>query len=320
MHDEVRDLGNVVCSIVGVLGFAPVESLVLVLVRAGVLGTLLRLDLAEATRSEAVVELAGVVARQNADGVIAVVVSEEGASCASCGEQLRAMVDGVAAQMARRGDQLVAAVLVDRIAVGGRWACLDGCGGGGELQDPASSVAAVAAVVGGRRIYGSRDELAAVVAVDDSRAAALAPLIGVPGAVECVAVSVRAVVDAWRRMAAGAVLTDAELAGVGVTLVDVRVRDALFGIADGEAGAAEALWTLLARVLPPVLRVEALTLLAFSAYVRGEGPLAGVALSAALADRPSHRMAGMLDVALQSGVRPEQIRGLIGKIPPAVSV
>jgi hypothetical protein len=51
-------------------------------------------------------------------------------------------------------------------------------------------------------------------------------------------------------------------------------------------------------------------LLAFSAYVRGDGPLAGVSLEAALRCDPEHRMAGMLDQALQSGIRPEQIREL----------
>jgi hypothetical protein len=53
-------------------------------------------------------------------------------------------------------------------------------------------------------------------------------------------------------------------------------------------------------------------LLAFSAYARGDGPLAGLALEAALSADPNHRMAGMLDTALQSGMRPEQIRELAG--------
>ena len=56
--------------------------------------------------------------------------------------------------------------------------------------------------------------------------------------------------------------------------------------------------------------MEALVLLAFSAYARGDGPLAGVSLDAALRCDATHRMAGMLDTALQSGMRPEQIREL----------
>ena len=43
---------------------------------------------------------------------------------------------------------------------------------------------------------------------------------------------------------------------------------------------------------------------------RGDGPLAGVSLEAALRCDPRHRMAGMLDTALHSGLRPEHIREL----------
>ena len=92
------------------------------------------------------------------------------------------------------------------------------------------------------------------------------------------------------------------------------MRDTLYALAVGEsAGAAESLWAVLARTLPPPWRVEALVLLAFSAYARGDGPLAGVSLEAALRCEPDHRMAGMLDTALQSGLRPRTtIRGTGG--------
>jgi len=53
-------------------------------------------------------------------------------------------------------------------------------------------------------------------------------------------------------------------------------------------------------------------LLAFSAYARGDGPLAGISLEAALRSDPEHRMASMLDTALQAWMRPEQIRELAG--------
>jgi Domain of unknown function (DUF4192) len=106
-------------------------------------------------------------------------------------------------------------------------------------------------------------------------------------------------------------LCDAELAALGCALTDVAVRDTLYALAVSEtAGEAEALWALLSRALPQPWRVEALVLLAFSAYVRGDGPLAGVSLDAALRCAADHRMAGMLDTALRSGLRPEQIREL----------
>ena len=94
-------------------------------------------------------------------------------------------------------------------------------------------------------------------------------------------------------------------------LADVEVRDTLYALAVGHsAGDAESLWALLSRSLPTLWRAEALVLLAFSAYARGDGPLAGVSLEAALRCDPEHRMAGMLDTALQSGLRPEHIREL----------
>lgn len=319
--DKIGVLGNVVRNIVGVLGFAPVESLVLVLVRGGAVDTVMRADLRDATGAGGAARLAELVARQDADGAVAVVVSEEGATCSTCGEQLRAMVGDVRSELEQRGYPLLAAVMVDRIAAGRRWSCLDDGAVAGVLEDPASSALAATAVADGRRMFASRAELAQFVAVDAEGVAAVAPLVGVGGPVEDVAVAVRAAVDAARRMAGGDVVSDAVLAEVGTSLADVRVRDALFHVGDAaETAAAEALWTVLARVLPEPFRAEALTLLAFSCYLRGEGVLAGMALDAALAEVPGHRMAGMLDTALQSGMRPEQLSVLIAGIPPAVTV
>lgn len=113
------------------------------------------------------------------------------------------------------------------------------------------------------------------------------------------------------RVAAGEPLSDSEMATLGCALGDAQVRDILYALAVGEsAGEVESLWALLARTLPPPWRVEALVLIAFSAYARGDGPLAGVSLQEALRCAPDHRMAGMLDTALQSGLRPEDIRDL----------
>ncbi|HZE14684.1 MAG TPA: DUF4192 domain-containing protein [Mycobacterium sp.] len=309
-------------SLVAILGFPPVESVVLVTVQDGAMGCVMRLDLREAALDGAVQRLAELAVRNGADEVTAVIVSAEAARCPICGEQFRAMSRDLAEALARRGARLGATLVVDRIAAGGRWHCVDNCGAAGVLNDPASSVLAAAAVVTGRRMYKDRGELEASVAVDFEHAAALAPLLdGVGGVVDCVAVCVREAVAAVRRMATGEMLSDAELAGVGAALADVRVRDLLFTMVDSDvSAAAEALWALLARTLRQPLRAEALTLLAFSAYLRGDGPLAGIALEAVLAENPHHRMAGLLDTALQSGVRPDEIRGLLSGIPSAVTV
>lgn len=177
-------------------------------------------------------------------------------------------------------------------------------------------------VLDGRQLYPRRSDLQAVIAVDDPvRSAELAVALGHQAAdreiahradsVGCSRQDVENALAAAARVADGQSLSDTELARLGCALGDARVRDMLYALAVGEnAGAAESLWALLARVLPEPWRVEALVLLAFSAYARGDGPLAGVSLQAALCCEPGHRMAGMLDTALQSGLRPEHIRDI----------
>ena len=201
--------------------------------------------------------------------------------------------------------------------LGGRWHCVDGCGSSGVVDDPSASPLAVAAVLDGRRLYPRRADLQAVIAVDDpARSAELA------AAVERQAATRKAAHRADPRRAAAAATCRTRWppprgspAGnrcrtpswreLGCALTDAQVRDMLYALAVGEnAGEVESLWAVLARTLPQPWRVEALVLLAFSAYARGDGPLAGVSLEAALRCEPDHRMAGMLDTALQSGLRP----------------
>ncbi len=322
MH-AIKTLGSVIANLAAILGFRPVDSLVLVTVKGDALGCVLRLDLSDAALPEAPERLADTTARSGADGVAAVFVSEEGASCAMCASEYRNMVGELAAALTRRGVQMLDAAVVDRVEEGGRWWCLDECGDGGVLDDPAASVAAAAAVMAGHRMYGSREELKASVVGDQARVAELAPLlVGAGGPVEDVGVAVREVVAAVRRVGEGVVLPDVDLARIGAALADLRVRDAAMTLVhcDDEAAAAEQLWSELARVLPQPFRAEAMCTAAHAAYVRGEGPLAGVRLEAVLAEDPSHRMAVMLVTALQSGMPPEAIHGLTVNLTPAVLV
>jgi hypothetical protein len=117
--------------------------------------------------------------------------------------------------------------------------------------------------------------------------------------------------EAANTIAEGDLLPDADVARLACALTDPRVRDTMYAVAVGSAGhEAEALWAMMVRVLPDPSRVEALVLLAFSAYSRGDGPLAGISLGEALRADPTHKMAQMLDRALQTGMRPQQIREL----------
>ncbi|TFV55643.1 DUF4192 domain-containing protein [Mycobacterium sp. PS03-16] len=305
--------GSLIAALPAVLGFVPEASLVLLTVDRGELGCVLRIDLA-ADMTAAVEHLAEVTAAGRPDGAIAVVVDEHGADCHPCNDDHRELADDLAEELAAWGVPLLAAHVVDKVAAGGRWHCADGCGRGGEIDDPWSSPLAAAAVLDGRRLYLRRDELQAVVAADPHRSAALAPVLAAT-AVEMSDAEACAAIGEARAVAAGVAdgrdPSDDEMVRLGAALRDMRVRDTLFALAVGEdADRAEALWVALARALPAPHRAEALVLLAFSAYARGDGPLAGVALDAALRTDAEHRMARMLDQALQSGMRPEQIREL----------
>lgn len=311
--------GTLIAALPAVLGFVPEKSLVLVTVDRGAMGCVMRVDLSpEIVHS--VHHIAEVAGAAKPDSAIAVVVDDDGAACRMCNDEYRELATRLTASLSQRGIELLAVHVVDRVAAGGRWHCADGCGEGGVVDDPSASPLAAAAVLDGRRLYARRAELQEVIEVGDpARSAELESVIRAraeaAGAAKRADPDARSDVEdamaAAARLAGGGELSDAELARLACALTDPRVRDTLYALAVGEnAGEAESLWAMLSRTLPEPWRVEALVLLAFSAYARGDGPLAGVSLEAALRCESTHRMAGMLDTALQSGMRPEQIREL----------
>ncbi|GAA2561477.1 DUF4192 domain-containing protein [Mycolicibacterium diernhoferi] len=310
---------SLIAALPAVLGFVPEHSLAVVTVdNAGPgaeLGAVMRVDLS-AGLAENTDHLAEVVGAGGPEGAIAVIIDEFGSECEACGTDHLELADALARSLAEEGVDLFAVLVVDRVAAGGRWFCADGCGANGVVDDPEASPLAAAAVLDGRRLYRRRADLQEIIAVTDSdRSERLAQTIAGHARFEPTAAQVRetahlAMVVA-ARLADGTEPADAELVRLARGLSDPRVRDILYALAVGAAAAdAEALWAMMARVLPEPARPDVLVLLAFSAYARGDGPLAGIALEAALQLDPRHRMAAMLDSALQSGMRPEQIRGM----------
>jgi hypothetical protein len=305
-----------IAALPAVLGFIPEKSLVLVTLEDGELGCVMRADLSD-DACDVVVHMAAVAAASCPDGAIVVIVDEDGASCRMCNDDYRELTRVATYALEEHGIELRDAHVVDRVAAGGRWHRADGPGGG-VVEDPSSSPLAVAAVLDGRRLCASRDELLDVItATDLEHSAVLSEVIeraahtGGSRPDSAARRDVELAMSAAADVAEGRVVTDDDVARLAWALTDPRVRDTLYALAVGRTGdQVEALWALLSRVLPDPWRVEALVLFAFSAYVRGDGPLAGVSLEAALRGDASHKMARMLDQALQSGMRPEQIREL----------
>lgn len=310
--------GTLIAALPAVLGFVPENSLVLVTVVDGEMGCVMRVDLS-AELTDSTDHIAEVAAAARPDSAIAVVVDEAGAACRMCSDEYRQLADSLTTSLAEHGIELLAAHVVDRVAPGGVWHCADGCGNSGAVDDPSASPLAMAAVLDGRRLYTRRAELQEVIELDSDRSAGLAGVLGDQVARWDQSIrtdadarrDVEAVIAAAATVAQGRELADEEVCRLACGLADPMVRDTLYALAVTEsAGAAESLWAVLSRALPPPWRVEALVQLAFSAYARGDGPLAGVSLDAALRVDATHKMAGMLDSALQSGLRPERIREL----------
>lgn len=302
-----------IAALPAVLGFVPVHSLVLVTLDRGDIGPVLRVDLSAALTA-GTEHFASVVASSCPDAAIAVIVDENMPDCSACAGDHLELADRLAESLDGHAITLLAALVVDRVTPGGRWRCADGCGAGGVIDDPESSPMAAAAVLEGRRLYGRREELEQVVdIVDLDRCGRLTEQIArrATGDPTPAAEAVRLALRMAAQVGAGTDPDDAEVAALACALTDPRVRDTLYALAVGERAAeAESLWMRLARILPQPWRTEALVLVAFSAYVRGDGPLAGISLEAALKCQATHRMAGMLDQALQSGMHPRQIREL----------
>lgn len=306
---------SLIAALPAVLGFVPEHSLAVVTVDDAELGCVMRVDLSPGL-ADNTDHLAEVVGAAEPDQAIAVIIDEFGTDCAACDTDHDVLAEALARSLAAEGVELLAVLVVDRVAADGRWFCADGCGAHGAVDDPAASPLAAAAVLDGRRLYRRRADLLQVIApTDPDRCERLAAAIAERGATRATTRAAREAVHtamaAAARLADGDEPDDSELAAVVCALADPRVRDTLYALAVGDGAAeAESLWALMARALPPGWRPDALSLLAFSAYARGDGPLAGIALEEAVRIDPAHRMAVMLDNALQSGMRPEQIRGM----------
>ena len=156
-HPEFRFTrpGALIAALPAVLGFVPEKSLVLITLEEARMGAVMRADLS-ADLADNLDRLAELAATSGADTVAAVIVDEEGASCPMCSADHHQLCDALTAALDDHGVGLYGAHVVDRVAAGGRWHCIDGCGASGAVEDPTASPLAAAAVLDGRRLYPRR--------------------------------------------------------------------------------------------------------------------------------------------------------------------
>ncbi|WP_063066010.1 DUF4192 family protein [Nocardia violaceofusca] len=330
-----------IAAVPALLGFRPQRSLVVCLLLrsqkypgAVYLGAVARHDLDVAGCGAWVrlaAQLAGICGQEQAVGVVALIVDDRATAPragragrrAARHRDLVRVLDGAL----RSQDVLLAeAWAVGEITPGADWWSVLDTGSAGIQADPAASPVALAQVLDGRPIRGSRTELTAAVAENTPLRLQIDAAIG--NAAEAARQRFRRALRAgeprsysraaldmvlWQisTVESGDDLDPRELADLAVAVRDTAVRDSLFAVALGaHAAAAEALWSRACRGLTGPDRAELATLFGYSAYTRGDGPLAGVAFEAALRADPAHRIARLLDAALRTGMRPDDVRKL----------
>lgn len=308
--------------------FVPAESLVLVALRGPRrrAGLTVRMDLAPLRAAPELVEpLLDRLWTDAPTGVVLTVWTQQPDRGGGLAGRVAAdLVERVVASCARRGAAVTEALLVRA----GRWwsyTCAGRCcpPDGTPLPGPDGSPAlrqvAAEAVLDGRVVAADREELARPVAgptrlaareVEQHLHAALGRLAGSPGgpaAVRAAAVADwAAALDAVAERAAPP--PPAGAADLVVSLADVRVRDeVLTWVPDRDEEMLQLLLHLAGRCLPPYDAAVG-TMLALTAWCRGDGALANVALDRALADDPGYRLAVLVRAGLDGAVPPRQVR------------
>lgn len=285
-----------------VLGFVPQDSVVMLTFGARS-AFHARIDLPPPERAGEAVEALLEPARRHLVRRVVFVLYTEDARRAE--RVCRALVTA----FERAGVDVVEALRAD----GRRWfALLPGRHGvpeWGVPYDVSAHPFAVQAVVDGRVTHDSRAALAASLAPDPARVAALASAVAgdstEPARGPAEAGWVRATVS--RHVAAGTVTDDAEAARLLADLRVVALRDVAWSLLVRETARDHVgFWTDLVRRCPADLAAAPAALLGFAAWLAGHGALAWCAVDACLEADPDYGLADILSQLLAHAVPPAE--------------
>ncbi len=322
-------IGDTLAAIPHLLGFHPTDSVVLLSGTASgtPLSRTLRADLPpDHLIDVAAHDITASLADDDVTSALVVIVGGEDAvggaretdvdrelPCARLVAALRRELDAA-------GATDVAAYWVPKLAADARYRSYDNPALTGVMPDPASSQLAAEFASRGYVTYGSRAELAALLAPDSEprvarRAELIESLHADMSAVWPLATRVAAVRDALSAAHRGTLtLSDQQLATLAIALADVEIRDACLATAlppnSDLAVAAAALWAELTRALPAPERAIPACLAGYAAYMSGDGALAAIAFGVALDADPDHLLTRLLDKALRHGFPPHRLHQL----------
>jgi len=323
---RLTDPSELIAAVPHLLGFHPRDSLVVISLDGRRLGMTLRADLVDPEHRELLAEqLTAPLVHQQLTGVVLLVVGGVSGRVGGPGGDPgagtlphRCLVDAVDDVLAAEGIGVQHALWAASTSPGVPWCCYDEPGCAGTVGDPATSPMAAATVAAGAVTFASREELAGLLTPDPAEALARrGRLLAAADAEHPLdpATAARRAERLGQLHAAAAggalVLDDAAVVEVASALCDHRVRDGCLAWSVGAGGAAaEQLWLALVRATPAPERAEPAALLACTAYLRGDGALAGLALEVALTACPEHALAGLLRAALDGGLPPDLLRSV----------
>nr|WP_235926741.1 DUF4192 domain-containing protein [Actinokineospora pegani] len=202
---------------------------------------------------------------------------------------------------------------------GALWRCYADCDCSGTVADPDSSALGAAMTVMGLVRHPDRASLAATLDPEpgDAPEARRARISRAAGSAPDIAVIDQAVVSsAYLDIADPPVpepeIPESRVAELGAVLATTEGRGRALEIAlTPQAEVAERLWTRLTRALPAPYRAGPAALVAVHAYLRGDGTLARIAVTAALEADGDHPLARLLSTALGQAMPPEELRRIM---------
>jgi hypothetical protein len=325
---SLREPAQVIASLPPLLGFRPANSLI-VLGLGGADGSqvrpAVRLDLPAPEHEPDVVQtLMHVFAENPVRAVNIVVAGRHPSQPPPSPSELphQRLVDLLWEAFAVLGPEVQHAAWAAEIRGGAPWRCYVDEDCGGVLPDDNSTVTAAVFAADGHVTFDSREELARQLAPDDEaavrrRAELLATAVDAmdpSSSSECLRdqglALVRSALGQLRR--GDLSFSDEQVVELALALSHTVVRDACLALAVVPQASrdAERLWLELVRRTPAPERTEPAVLLAYSAYLRGEGALAGIAVANALDANPANVLAGLLSRCLNTGFPPERLRSL----------
>jgi hypothetical protein len=340
---RIDDSGDLAASLPVLVGFRPRESLVLIALGGDSgrrVGLTARVDIPVPRHARPIAEaLARRLRHEGPDAAVLAVVSDDpdvSTPADEAGDLFaqhvdlphRALVHELVIALEAHGIPLQEALLVRD----GRWwsyDCPELCCSPGAGTRVASGTSALeaASVAAGQVVASDRAELALRIApTGPAEVVAMAGTLitvgeeltdvvlrhGRDAAADRYAEWVDTAVARCAPSGAGTRLTDEDVARVAWGLRDVRVRDRALGFALGpDAAAAEQLWTECTRRAPEPLDAAPATLLAVSAWLRGDGAMARIALDRALHSQPDYALADLLVRGMDAGLGPRELRAMV---------